>query len=538
MFPISVLAHLDAAVPSLNPVLANGLAVEHLRYVEKYIDDVFRVVAGAFPPGMTYDGCRRCTPIKEYAEATKKKGNRSAFDVARSDIYLVEYKFSYLGEVLQPKFLYLPFVSKAGTIHLGGSRFVISPVLSDRVITIGMTNVFLRLLKAKLIINRTTHHYVASGEQETVEVAWSNVYNERVDPNSPKATVVAECTLMHYLLCKYGLTEAFWRFGQCVPVVGDESEVNDDTHPSAQWVICHSRQIKPKGFGKFEYAPSGMRLAILREQYTPMVKNLVAGFFYVVDHFPARVLPKAEYYNSTRLWQVLLGHLIWSGNAYEGTLYTNVQDHIASLDEYVDSLMLVKLEDAGYPCQNIYELFALVLIKMDVWLLTGDDRVNTMYDKELDVLSYVCRPITEAIVKLYFKLKSAQKKELNAKKINKIMDMNIKPGVIFRIRKEHGEVTTTTTSGDNMALKITNLLVPQSASSRNRNKKDRVAISDPAKRLHASVAEVGCYLGLPKSEPTGRSRLNLALQISPSGQVLRNPEFADLLDATQLRFKR
>jgi hypothetical protein len=538
MFPTSVLAHLNAAVPPLNPILANGLAMEHLQYVEKYIDDVFRVVAAVFPPGMTYDGCRRCTPIKEYMEATKKKGNRSAFDVARSDIYLVEYRFSYQNEALQPKFLSLPFVSKAGTIFLGGSRFVISPVLSDRVISIGIANVFLRLLKAKLTINRTAHHYVANGERESIQVAWSNVYNERTDPNAPKATVVAECTLVHYLLCKYGFAETFWRFGNCAPVVGDEHEINDTTHPSSQWVICHSRQIKPKGFGKFEYAPSAVRLAIPREQYTPMVKNLVAGFFYVVDHFPTRVKPKPEYYNSTRLWMVLMGHLIWSGGVGEGTLYSNVLDHIASLDEYVDSLMLTKLEDAGYPCQNIYELFALILDKFNDWLLTSDDRVNTMYDKELDVLSYVCRPITEAIVKLYFKLKSAQKKELLLKKINKIMDMNIKPGAIFKIRKDHGEVTTTTTSGDNMALKITNLLVPQSASSRSRTKKDRVAISDPGKRLHASIAEVGSYAGLPKSEPTGRSRLNLALHISPTGQVLRDPQFAELLDATQAKFKR
>ena len=130
------------------------------------------------------------------------------------------------------------------------------------------------------------------------------------------------------------------------------------------------------------------------------------------------------------------------------------------------------------------------------------------------------------------------KKELVAKKIESIMGMNLRPGLIFKITKEHGEVTTTSTSGDNMALKITNLLVPQSSSTRNRSKKDRVAISDPGKRLHASIAEVGQAFSLPKSEPSGRSRVALTLRLSDTGLVLRDPRYVELLDSVQAKIRR
>lgn len=535
MFPSSVLECLDNATPKLNPLLASGLAVEHLLHVETYIDDVFKAAAAGFPEGMKYLGCRRCTPLEEYAVATRKKINRCVFEVARSDVYLMEYKFSYKDEELPSRFLFLPFVSKAGTIHLGGSRFVISPILSDRVISIGISSVFVRLLKAKLTFNRVAQHYRANGERESVQVAWSEIYNEHKSAQSPKPTVDARCTLVHYLLCKYGFAETFKRFGNCVPIVGNE-EINEENYPPEQWVICASAQIKPKGFGKLFYEPSPMRLAIARSEYTAVVKNLVGGFFYIVDHFPTMMQP--DYVNIQRQWMIMLGHLIWSGNVSAGTLHRDVEDHIASLDEYVDSLVRGKLLEAGYAITDIYQLFGLIIDKFNEWVISSDDRVNTMYDKELSILYYVCYSITAAIFKLYFKLKAAQKKPMEKKKIAKIMDLNLKPGLIYKITREHGEVTTTSTSGDNMALKITNLLVPQSSSSRNRSKKDRVAISDPGKRLHASIAEVGGYANLPKSEPTGRSRLNMHLNISESGLVLRNPKFIKLIDSTQAKFGR
>lgn len=535
MFPKSVQGLVDDATTKFNPMIANGLAVTHLNEVDKYVDEIFELTSAGFPPGLVYEGCRKCTPQQEYAEATRKRVNRCVFDVARSDVYLMEYMFSYKGQKLASRFLYLPFVSKAGTIHISGSRFVISPILADRVISVGMSSVFVRLLKAKLTFNRIPHHYVVNDQRESIQVAYGDIYNKKPMPNAPKPTVRANCSLVHYLLCKYGFTETFRRFGGCDPVIGGE-EINESLYPESDWVICRSTGIKPKGFGKLHYEPSTIRIAIARDKYTSMVKNLVAGFFYVVDHFPTRITP--QYVNHTSLWMILLGHLIWSGNVGEGKLLADVTDHIASLDEYVDELVRDKLRGIGYECSNLYELLALIIDKFYEWLLTSDDRVSTMYDKELSILPFVCYEITSAINNLYFKLKAASKKELVAKKIESIMGMNLRPGLIFKITKEHGEVTTTSTSGDNMALKITNLLVPQSSSTRNRSKKDRVAISDPGKRLHASIAEVGQAFSLPKSEPSGRSRVALTLRLSDTGLVLRDPRYVELLDSVQAKIRR
>lgn len=545
MFPRSIRERIRQDTPKLNPTLAHGVAIEHVngttngytRNVEHYIDQIMHSAFDNFLPGFDYLGYRRISPLEEYREVTKKRNSSKAtIDVARHDAYMVEYKFRYEGVMIN-KYLYLPFIGDAGTIYISGSRFVISPILSDRVISVGLNNAFVRLLKAKLTFNRLPHFYLANDVRENVQVAWSEIYNDKAASTARvKKTVNGSCTLAHYLFCKYGFTETFKRFGACEPVVGTVQSITEDRYPRDQWVICRSSGVKPKGYGRNFYEATEVVVAVRIEEHTPMVKNLLGGFFYCTDHFPSRIRP--EYVDSTRLWMILLGHLIWSGNVGEGKLYNDVADHIASLDEYIDNLLTVNLKNIGYDCPDFYTLLAVIIRDFNDWLLTSDDRVNTMYNKELSVLYYVCYDITSAIFKLYFKLKAAQKKQLNEKKIVKIMTTILKPGLIFRLSKDHGEVSTTTASGDNKALKITTILVPQSSSSRTRAKKDKKAISAPENRLHGSVAEVGGYANLPKSDPTGHSRLNLCLNVAPNGLVVRDPKFTELIDNVQKSFKR
>jgi hypothetical protein len=519
----------------MNEDIANGLAVKHFHDVEKYVDLVFKSAAKGFPLGLKYVDGKRCTPQEELAVVTKKKGSKRMYDVARSDIYMMKYTFSYNGEELEPRYLYLPFVSDAGTITIGGSRFNISPLLTDRVISVGVSSIFIRLLRDRLTFERMSQHYMVDGKRETVQVAWSLIYHKNAKMKKLRPTVKANCTLMHYLLCKYGFYETFQRFGHCKPVVGG-SEINKNVYPEDEWVICSSTQVKPKGCGRGFYEPTNIRVAIRKEEMTPMVKNMLGGFFYIVDHFPTYMPP--EWVDSKRQWMILLGHIIFSGTINAGKLYDDIADHMTSLDEYLDSLIMMKLHDIGVHVDDIYQVFAIVIEKFNDWLLAATDKVASMYDKELSILPFSLYEITSAIFKLYFKLKAASKKELTAKEIVATMNLTLRTGLIFSLTKGHGEVSTISTPGDNKATKITSMLVPQSASNRQSQRKDRAVLNDPSKRLHVSVAEVGGYSNLPKSEPSGRSRINPHVRIDPKGVVLRKPEYVEMLDQIQELIKR
>lgn len=544
MLPKQVQVGMDNATTKLNPDLAKGLAVKHLPQMPRFIDEVFRSVAGGFPNELSYLGCRRCTPQEEFREISKHRQSRQTYDVARSDVYMMEYRLLYrdtrmkdqgLPPIEKPisRFIHLPFVNTAGTIFLSGSRFVISPVLADRVISVGLNSIFVRLLKAKLTFNRVSHHYIANNETENLHVIWSTIYNKKKMPNSPKATVRANCSLVHYLLCKRGFTGMFKEYANITPIIGT-NEITHDLYPKEEYVICSSSQLKPKGNLDAVYVPTDIRIAIKKNEYTDDVKNLIVGFFYIADMFPHRV--KVEFVEHTRLWEVLLGQIIWSGNVGEGKLLVDVNAHIVSLDEYVDTVLAERLREIGYPSRDIYHLFYQILQNFNEWLLQADDKVSTMYEKELAVLQFVSSELISGINKLYFDLNAARRAELTEKKMQALMTTNLRQGGVYSLTRSLGSVTTTSASGDNMALKITNIVTPQDRSSK-QMPKGRTNLQDPSRRLHASIAEVGSAWALPKSAPDGRSRLNLTLATTPSGLVVRNPKYARLLDEVQEKIK-
>lgn len=533
MIPRSVKEGLDSQIHKINPLIGNGLATDHISGVEDYIDSAFRSVVPGFPSGLKYLGCRRCNPLEEYSEVSRNKNGKCIFDVARSDIYLMEYKFSYDNEPFS-KFIYLPAVGQAGTIYLSGSRFVVSPILADQVISVGINSAFVRLLKSKLTFNRVSHHYRANGTTENVQVAWSKIHNKKPTQGTGRSSLASKSTLVHYLLCKHGFDEMFSLYTGIVPVIGGR-EIDEAKYPNSEWIICESSQLCPKNF-KGAYIPTEIRIAVRRDQYSPDVINLIAGFFYVADHFPTRVQP--EWVNEQKSWMVLMGLVIWGAGGSESKLYNDVHDHISSLNDYMDSIYSKKLKAIGYECRDVYHLFFRIISSFNEWILTADDRVSTMYDKELSILPFVCYDIVSGINNLYFALSGAKKKEFTSTKIRNLMNMHLRQGLVFKLNRDHGEVSTTSTSGDNKALKITNLLVPQSNSSKSNKSKGRTVLTDPTKRLHASIAEVGSAWAIPKSEPDGRSRINPTLQISSTGAVLRDPRYIELIESVQKRIRR
>lgn len=281
--------------------------------------------------------------------------------------------------------------------------------------------------------------------------------------------------------------------------------------------------------------PTEIRVAVPRDKYTETVKSLIACFFYVVDKFPDRV--RAQYLEQTAMWRVLLGHAIWPGDHSEGKLLSDVCDHFDSLGSYLDPYSHAKLVEIGLPCEDIYDLLFKIIENFNSWMMNSTDSVSTMYGKELNVLMFVCSDFINAINNMSFKLASAAKKDMSLKHIENVMKTYLKPGLMFALKNEHGEVSTTFTSGDNMALKITNLLVPQTKSTKSASARNTV-INDPALFLHASIAEVGGYRSMPKASPDGRSRLNLRVQIGPTGLIMRSKTHERLLDDVQQMIRR
>jgi hypothetical protein len=539
--------------PTLNPTLARGLAYERIKHVERYINDVFRSAAKGFPEGLRYLGCARCTPAEEYAHATRKRSSRRGMrrkksgkthDTARTDVYLMKYFFGFDDpttghqETLDTVYLYLPFASPGGTIYINDSRFNISPVLADRVMSVSNESIFVRILRDRITFRRLDHMVDINGQHEIIRVVHSLIHHSDGRKQKLKQTVNAKTCMMHYLLCKYGFTETFQRFTGCTPVVGTNLTTVD--FPEDQWVICKSvfvgtarrltqRRVQPH----MGHDNEAIMLAFRREEFTDRVKCFVGGFYYVFDHLP--FLMRMAWLDDVRPWRVMMGHILWSGDMNAGELVERVTDHITSLDEYVDSITQAQMADIGLDVKDIYEFFAIVIEKYNSWYIEGSGRINSMYDKELMVLYYVLLDISKAVFGFAFDVKAASKKGLTRENIQKAMMKHLRPQLIYQMNRMSNIVTSAGYAGDNMAFKLTPTMVPQSASARTPGRGDsgRSAADDDSQTLHVSVAEVASYSAMTKQDPSGRSRLNLAVHTNHKDVIVRNPALVKTLDAAQ-----
>ena len=532
---------IDDQMPKFNPLIADGLAVTHLELCEAFIDKIFQSVSTGFPEGLKYEGYMRCTPQEEYNVITDKRGTKRYCDIARSDIYLLKYMFSFQGKPLFPRYIYLPFVNDAGILTIRGSKWMIMPVLSDRVLSVEYNSIFIVLNCAKLKFERSVQHYIANGAVETVNIIWSAVHNEyRKKKGRDKASIDAFTTLAHYLFCKYGVVETFKKYANADIVIG-EDDISEENYPSNKWVICGTVGNKPAKMKEKYYTPTKIRIAIPTNRYNQLTKSLIGGFFYTLEHFPDRFTAKdfAVVEEETILWKILLGHLIFAAGSSEGDLYNKIEEHFNSLDEYIDGMDKVGMAEDGINVDDIYQLFVHVIETMPDRLLNAGNLVSSMYGKQLTVLRYLLYNIRANIVKVRFSLiKSKAKGRLTADEINKTMNRELPREMIASINKEHGEVTSISCPGDNKIFKVTSNITMQTKSGSNAKGKNRGKVNDPSKILHASIAEVGSFVNLPQSDPTGRSRVNPYLQLAPDGSILRNEKFMKILDDVQMKIER
>lgn len=527
---------LEENTPKANPAVMEGLATTYMPLGEQYVDHVFRCASSSFPQGLEYVGYERCTPTEEFNEITRLKNNKRTYDLAESNLYLVKYYFKFQGVELPPRYMYLPYVSRGGIIRLGGGCFHISPVLTDKVISPGLNSVFVRLLRDKVNFERCYHSFVVNDVRETIQIVWSRIYRRSSESKKMPMTTKANTSVVHYLLAKYGFTGMFEKFCRFKPIIGYE-EINEVNYPREEYVICQSSQIKPKTYVGEYYNATKIRVAIPVKHWDGFVQSLVSGFFYVVDHFPDRIKP--DYVDKPSLWMILLGHIIFSGVFGEGKLYDDIKEHFFSLDEYVDSIVVRKLEEIGYHVDDFYDLMALIVKHFDTWVVSASESMISLYGKTMEVLYYAFYDITSAIFRTNFKLnKLAMKKQLTSKEIIETMNKQLKMGAIYGLTRSNIAVSSVAYSGDNLYPKITSVVAQQqSTSGATRGHRTRTVV-DASKCIHTSMVEAGSLLFLSKSNPTPAVRVNMYLNVDlNTGTILPKAKFEKLRYKTDRLFK-
>lgn len=535
----NVLKHIHSKLPVFNPEVARGYACSQMQHVEAYIEQVMRCAASGFPEGVKYHRLERVNPIDEFNFKTRKKGQKSIYEYASSDVYLVKYTFSFLDEEFYV-YQFLPWVRPGGVIKIVGSYFQISPVLADKAISVDEDSIFIPLNRDKLTFRRLTHNYVIDGTRVMASVIWSNIYHvsKKNKLLSSRRMVYANATIGHYLFCKYGLQGAFAIATGADVFAGLPDVINEENYPPSEWHICESTKWKPSTLRAKYYVGSDIRLAIRHKDYNVGTQGLISSFFYVVDHFPIRMdsLAKIEYLNDVRLWRVLMGHLYFSQDEPEGKLLNRIDVHMESLDGYVDGMVKEWLQEDNVFVNSIYELFMHIIETYSIRITESGQSVSSMYGKRLMVLRYVLIDIIKSIFGMMFALQVLSKKKLSRPEVIKIVEGYLKPYTIMRLNYQHTEVSSASNETSCMAIKLTANIVPQTNISNGQGGKTTVI--NASRLLDKSLAEVGQAFNLPKADPTGKTRINPYVLTSPTGVVVRKPHLVKILDEVETHISR
>ena len=535
-------------IPRINERVANGLAFAQIQHPEIYVDQAIKIAEQDFPPEVKYAGFEICTPRAEYNETVRKRSNPTTIELARRDLFMVKYKFTFFNgikdEDLDPWCLLLPYVSEGGTIVINGSLYQISPVAVDLGLSVGQGEIFLKVNSNRLKFHRTNYAFLKNGEQVSTYVVWSKAHNKDSKPAGNRMTVKGVPTLAHYLFAKYGLTRTFTELLGCEVIVGDELSVNATTHPPERWALCQSsfhltKNIHPKGArdkGR-GWKPSNLRLAIPLDRFNLATEGLIAGFFYVLDLFPHRFEAGSEYVDSTELWRVLLGILYWGEGESEGKHLVDINAHVEFLDKEIDNVTQANLASTGVMINDIWDLFMHLIETYSTRVTHSIAQLSSMYGKKLTTIDYVMQDVLYHINRFKFAIQPNKKKALTKREVEIQIWTYLKTTLVTQITGgRHGEVQSISNPGDNKFFKGSSTLVLQSESGGPKSN-NAPTDGDPSKYLDVSIAEVGSVATMSKSEPTGRSKLNP--YVTTEGDIVtRNPKYVDLLDRIQRKIDR
>lgn len=527
----------DAAAkhaPRLNEKIVEGLAYHDMPTIYGKIDTILRRAFNTSSCGVKFIGRRAVSPEEQFAEAVRPRNNKRLLELLPTDTHLTACQFKLGDRALKDRLLEIPFVEIGGILRIRGHYNTIMPTLVDPIMTITTSsNVDLRgvvvpVARTKIAFRRRPYSYKENGNHLNADVIWAKLYND----NKTSGEAKRYPQVFHYHLCRYGVTGAFKCFGIDTVAMGDPEEINEENFPVDKWVICES-----SGFytTNRKIPECKVRLAFLREEYEGVrdIRSVIASFFFITDTFNGKVgfLDSAALRDVTT-WKRLLMRFLWKDFSDVKEL-RQLDDHIKSIDNYVDPSVAREFNNYGYDIKNTMDLLSYMILNYNRIVATTD--VASVEGKKLQVTDiglYYLKTMVNRIVFELERKKDSSPEGLTVAAANKIFNGSARlrwsQDAILDGWVNHGtSVVSVDSTTDLLPLKTTNLIV---SSSKIRGAPVSAERTDPAHKLHPNAVMAHSMLMVTKSAPSSRGRIQPFMNLGPNYEVLASPVMQAYID--------
>ena len=508
-----IVNYISNNIPRYNDYLLRGFMHEQISGAAEFVSTMFGEAVKLFCGVIEYKGYRIFTPERraEY-ELTTRDGCR----VTTSDLLLVEYLFSYKG-IEYPIPLYIPYL-RNDVIMIEDTIYVLQRSIREQAFSRNASGVTMKVIRQPIPFYNNTHYRL-----ESVTDDWFS--NEFVPTTSIHRTQrtnkrkMPKETIIHYLLCKFGLVETLNRFDLTTEDCSFVTEISNDTEEYRYFAAKYAKKKQV----------IDMFLKIRKDKITqPKISKLIASILYTVSNISFQKHKLESLYEPTGvIFRIILGKIIHGNSVSEIQGKKKVDTHIASVDSYLDPITRKRLSSYNIVVNDIYDLLQYVFSEIEK--LSRISHTN-LYTTRIDYLEEL---LVDTIVRgVYSRWYDAVRrlggvaeidpKKFNEKEVKKIL--NIPDTLITKLSRSSVVQKSPPAYGDNALVGWLISKMRQSGLSTSGN-----IINSPDHKFHPSQVIVESCNAFSKTNPGAAGSINPYLQITKDGSVIQ-PNYSEEID--------
>lgn len=524
---------MDQYVPKFSKDVVDGTAKEVFESIPIYLDRIFRSSIQSLNKSvpLAYVGYSYINPEEEFYNIYGgNKTNSPDFDLAHSDVYPIKFHFTYDGNPLEQVIL-LPYARPGNIFTISGTKYIVSPVLTDTVITPQSRQIFVRLLKCKLTFDCKETNFIYNGVTENGLLICSKIMKNNIKTGT-LGKPVSPTSL--YLLGEYGFKGTLERYlPRDVEKLMKRAVKPDDiiiTKEDSEklrknYNVYESTGIKPSEMKiKGEYVGHGVKIYVHKDiPKTSFIKHLIYGMLYALDVLPAEsdevleLINSGDVENETYKWKMMLGNIDYKGYFSLVKVSNDILEHFHNIRYYVDSLIKEQLQEVGIYVENFFDLLYHLMKNFADWTLSAKYYTSDIKNSYIDIKYYICHDIIIGFNKVMLNLNQRVKKlkehskTIRENEVLNIFKVEFKKKTIYSLVKSskmHLNLQGTDYSGCIKYFKATSILEHQS---RGDGVKASINSKTPEamKTIAGSHMIIGSILFLSKQAQSGLNKANV-----------------------------
>jgi len=440
-----------------NPVIMKGMATEILPKAVEYLNSIIENGIKNLSIPLEYKW-RIMTPYEDF-KANFKPSSKAIVDIAKSTLYRVEMIFTYNGTDIKRTIL-LPYVEKGGILYLSDAIYSVVPVLTEYVIAPTNKEVFVRLLKDKLIFKRMERNIVINRQKRPVPVIVSNAYKFVQGTNN-------KIPMALYLFLKNGFYGTFEKYFNTRPIITDREITEEERQ---KYTVFESTGKKPRILNDTNYVPHNIKILVEKDKVNPFMESVIGALIYSFDLINIysknllKILAGKSKLDETTYWKVLLGKIIFKNKYTLDKIMLQMDEYVNVINTYMDPIIEKKLKENGIVVEDFYDLIGYIIANYQKLIMNADKRSSSIENRYIDILYYILYNLIEGINRVFHGINIEYNKKgdkLTAKDIEKLLNKHFSTRKIFSIIKSGGvniSLMPVDYSGDNYFSKITSVL--------------------------------------------------------------------------------